>query len=379
MYQYQKSNRYFAQVADDIKDIATQELQDLGAEDIKSVYRGLYFSASQKVLYSINYQSALINRVLAPLITFDCHSDAYLYKTALKLAWSDFLDPDNTFAVFASVSHSSITHSKFAALRLKDAIADYFKDTVGKRPSVDTRDPDVWINLHIEQNEAVISIDTSGGSLHRRGYRIKSVQAPMIETLAASIIRYSEWDGESAMYDPFCGSGTILCEAYLFASKTPPGYLREHFGFERLPDYDAKIWQHVKSDADKNIKAIPEGLISGSDKNNLAVKASFQNCERIDNNGVIKIKREDIFKIASLENKTIICNPPYGIRLNDQEDLSGFYKELGDFLKQNCKGSKAYIYFGDRKYLKSIGLKAAWRKILSNGGLDGRLAKFEMY
>ena len=379
MYQYQKSNRYFAQVADDIKDIATNELETLGAENIKPVYRGLYFSSSKKALYKINYKSALINRVLAPLLSFNCHSDAYLYKTALKMNWEDFLDSSKTFAVFASVSHSSITHSKFAALRLKDAIADYFKDKTGERPSVDTHNPDIWINLHIEQNEAIISIDASGGSLHRRGYRKQSIQAPMIETLAASIIKYSEWDGTSPLYDPFCGSGTILCEAFLHASQTPPGFLRKTFGFQNLPDYDEKLWQQIKDNANKDIKTIPAGLIMGSDKNNMAVKASYQNCEQIDREGTIKVTREDIFKIDNLENKTIICNPPYGIRLNDTDDMSDFYKNLGDFLKQRCKGSTAFIYFGERNYLKTIGLKASWRKILSNGGLDGRLAKFEMY
>ena len=379
MYQYQKTNRYFAQVADDIKDIATVELQSLGASDIKPAYRGLHFNATRESLYMINYQSAVINRILAPLITFKCHSDKYLYQTALKMEWQDFLNVSQTIAVFASVSHSTITHSKFAALRLKDAIVDYFKDKTGKRPSVDTHSPDIWINLHIEQNEAVISIDTSGGSLHRRGYRKNSVQAPMMETLAAAIIRYSEWDRKTPFYDPFCGSGTFLCEAYLLASQTPPGILRTNFGFRHLPDYDDKLWQDVKKKADKNIKNLPAGLIMGSDKNNKAVQAALQNCQQIDAKGVININRQDIFRIDSLENKMIISNPPYGVRLNDKKDLSDFYKNLGDFLKQRCKGSTAFIYFGERKYLKNIGLKTSLKRILSNGGLDGRLAKFELY
>lgn len=379
MYQYQKNNRYFAQVADDIKDIASDELHSLGAEDIKPAYRGLHFNATLESLYRINYQSVLINRVLAPLLSFKCHSDKYLYQTAVKMEWQEFLSEANTIAVFASVSHSAIRHSKFAALRLKDAIVDYFKDKTGKRPSVDTHNPDIWINLHIEQNEAVISIDTSGGSLHRRGYRKNSVQAPMIETLAAAIIKYSGWDGTTPLYDPFCGSGTFLCEAYLLASKTPAGIMRTNFGFSHLPDYDEKLWLHVKTTADKNIQKITSGLISGSDKNNKAVQAALQNCQQLDTTGVIQINRQDAFRISSLENKMIICNPPYGVRLNNKTDLSDFYKNLGDFLKQRCKGSTAFIYFGERKYLKNIGLKTSWKKILSNGGLDGRLAKFELY
>ena len=378
-YQYQKTNRYFVQVADDIKDLAANELQELGAGDIKAVYRGLYIDADKESLYRINYQSRLINRVLAPLITFKCHSDNYLYQTALKLPWDDFFSPDETFAVFASVSHSSIRHSKFAALRLKDAVVDYFKDKTKRRPSVDTHYPAIWLNLHIEQNEAVISIDTSGGSLHRRGYRKTSVQAPMIETLAAAIIKYSEWDGTTPLYDPFCGSGTILCEGWMFATQTPPGILRDNFGFRLLPDYDDKLWQDVKKQADSKIKSIAKGLISGSDKNNKAVRATLANCQQIDPEKSIKVSREDVFSIGNLENKTIICNPPYGVRLNDKSNLSDFYKRLGDFLKQRCNGSTAVIYFGERAYLKNIGLRSSWKKILSNGGLDGRLAKFELY
>lgn len=379
LYNYQKSYRYFAQVADDIKDIAEEELLSLGAKNTHLAYRGIHFTAEKESLYTINFNSRLINRVLAPIKTFACHSDQYLYKTAVKINWSDFLQTTDTFAVFATVSHSAIKHSKFAALRLKDAIADSFRENIGQRPSVDTRNPDVWINLHIENNEAVISIDTSGGSLHRRGYRRRSVQAPMVETLAAAIIKYSDWDGNTPLHDPFCGSGTILCEAFLKASATPASFLREKFGFEQLPDFDAKVWQQVKKDSLEKIVSISENLITGSDIALQAVKSSTYNSSLIDPKSLIKIVRKDVFEIESLENKTIIGNPPYGIRLNNEEDLSSFYKNFGDFLKQRCKGSTAYIYFGERKYIKNIGLKASWKKEISNGGLDGRLVKYELY
>jgi len=163
MYNYQKSSRYFGQCADDIKELAAEELSELGALEISSSYRGLYFNADKKTLYKINFHSRLLNRVLAPLLSFDVHSDKYLYNTAMQINWEDFLSPENTFAVFASVTNSIINHSKFAALRLKDAIADYFKAKGGTRPSVDTRNPDIWFNLYIENNRAAISVDTSGG------------------------------------------------------------------------------------------------------------------------------------------------------------------------------------------------------------------------
>lgn len=379
MYEYQQSGRYFAQVADDIKDIAGEELQELGATDISDSYRGIYFNADQESLYRINLHSRLINRVLAPLKTFDCHSDNYLYKVGQQIHWEDFLNPEQTLAVFASVTQSNINHSKFAALRLKDAIVDFFREHAGKRPNIDTRNPDLWLNVYIEKNVAVISVDTSGGSLHRRGYRTESTQAPMSETLAASIIRYAEWDGQMPLYDPLCGSGTLLCEAYLVATKTPSAYLRKKFGFERLPDYDAVLWAKVKRVADNKVQSISNNLIQGSDIDLRTVATAQKNSAIIDPGTQIKIFKKDIFEIEKLEDTTIVCNPPYGIRMQQEKDLGTFYKNLGDFLKQRCTNSTAFIYFGDRKYIKEIGLRSSKKWILSNGGLDGRLVKYEMY
>lgn len=379
MYKYQETNRYFAQAADDIKDLAKDELKALGATEFNDAYRGFHFTATKRTLYEVNYKSALINRVLAPIITFDCHSDRYLYKTASQIEWKDFLNSEYTFAVFATVSHSKITHSKYASLKLKDAIADYFRAKRGKRPDVDTRNPDIWINLHIENNKAVISVDTSGGSLHRRGYRYKSVEAPMMETLAASIIKTTEWKGEQPLCDPFCGSGTLLAEAYLSASNTPPSFMKKKFGFQMLPDYNKSIWRDVRKESRRNIEELPDGLIKGSDISSKAVNAAYTNCSVVDKEGVIRIKRSDVFELEEIRDSVIVCNPPYGIRLNKKEDLSEFYKKFGDFLKQKCTGSTVYVYFGDRQYIKKISLKPSWKMPLNNGGLDGRLVKFELY
>lgn len=379
MFEYQKTGRYFAQVSDDIKDIAEEELLSLGARETRPGYRVISFAADHEALYAVNFHSRLINRVLAPLISFDCHSDKYLYNRALQIRWDNFLDTSMTFAIFASVSNSSIRHSRFAALRLKDAIVDYFQKAVGGRPSIDTKNPDVWFNLYINNDKAVISLDTSGGSLHRRGYRVKSVQAPMIETLAAAIIHHSGWDGSVPLYDPFCGSGTLLCEAYMRQSNTPAGILRPRFGFERMPDFNNLLWHKVKRGGMKRINPVPEGMIHGSDISSEAVKASIHNCSLIGAEKVIRIEKKDVFDIDKIQNKVIVCNPPYGIRMAKAEELSAFYKRYGDFLKKRCVGSSAYIYFGERKYIKEIGLKPSWKKPLSNGGLDGRLVKFELY
>ncbi len=378
-YSYQDDSTYFAQVAEDLQELAEQELATLGATDLRPGFRGLYFTASLRTIYSINLHARLVNRVLAPIKFFNCHSDKYLYQQALKIEWADFLTPDHTFAVFANVSNSAIRHSKFAALRLKDAIADYFRTQFGVRPSVDTREPDLWVNLHIARNRATISLDTSGGSLHRRGYRVSAVEAPMVETLAAAIIKQSGWDGSQPMYDPFCGSGTLLCEGYIHASNQPAAMLRKKFGFERLPDFDKSLWREVRGESLKNKVPLKRGIISGSDISLAAVEAARTNCSAIDADRAIEIKQKDIFDVQKIEGQAIFCNPPYGIRMRKGEDLSLFYKRFGDFLKQRCCGSSAYIYFGERKYLKNIGLRSSWKVPLSNGGLDGRLAKFELY
>jgi len=379
MYTYQKTNRYFAQVANDIKDLADEELRSLGATDIAGAYRGIYFSAEPRVLYRVNYQSRLISRVLAPLTAFHCPSDQTLYQQAYKIHWEDFLDPSLTFAVFASVSQSAITHSQFAGLRLKDAVVDYFRDRTGQRPSIDTQSPNVWLNLHIEKDQATISLDTSGGSLHRRGYRRETVAAPMIETLAAAIITLLDWDHQRPLVDPFCGSGTLLCEAYMAASHTPAGVLRTYFGFQNLPDYKAALWQQIKREGLNQRMPTPPGLITGSDISKEAVRAATANAAAITRSHHIRIERLDAFKLPKIEERIIVCNPPYGIRMAPDEDLSPFYKQLGDFLKQRCRRSTAFIYFGERTYIKRLGLKPSWKKPLATGGLDGRLVKYELY
>ena len=379
MFTYQKSNRYFAQIAEGLEELGRLELQELGALDIKPGHRGFYFSADKASLYRINYCSRLLSRVLAPLIRFDCHSDKYLYTTACKIDWPSLIDLKSTFAVKANVSHSNITHSQFAALRLKDAIVDVFRKKTGDRPDVDTKTPDVFFNLHIQSNKATIYLDTSGVSLHRRGYRLQSIAAPMQEIVAAAIIRLSGWDGSRPLIDPMCGSGTLLCEAMMHYCNIPAGYLRTKFGFESLPDFDAKIWTSVKQETDSHIRDLPPGLISGSDKSEEAIEATRTNTKIFSQGKNIVLSVKPFQDISSLENSVIVCNPPYGIRLETDTQIKDFMKQLGDFLKQRCTGGEAYLYFGNRDLIKSIGLKATWKKVLISGGLDGRLVKYSLY
>jgi putative N6-adenine-specific DNA methylase len=376
---YQHSERYFAQVAGGMEEMAADELCRLGAEEPSLAYRGLYFNAGKAALYRINYQSRLINRVLAPLFIFKCHSAKYLYIQASKISWPALFTPENTFAVFASVSHSHIRHSKYAAQKLKDAIVDTFRRQTGKRPDVERHTPDVWINLYIINNRATISLDTSGGSLHRRGYRVKSVEAPMQETLAAAILLLSEWTGDTPLHDPMCGSGTLLAEALMICSQTPAAFFRKQFGFEYLPDFDPSLWGRIRKEAERQQKICPQGLISGSDHSSAAVKASRQNLSILPGGERIGIQAADFEDVTLNDNTTIVCNPPYGLRMGNRSNTIELYKRFGDYLKQRCKGCRAFIYFGDRSLLSGIGLKPSWKKPLVNGALDGRLAKFEIY
>jgi putative N6-adenine-specific DNA methylase len=379
VYQYQKDGRYFAQIADSLKEAGAKELAELGAEDVRPEFSGIHFRADNSTLYRINYLTRLLSRCLAPLISHACHDTDTLYRKAKQIEWEDFFVEGNTFAVAGNVSDSAISHSKYAALRLKDAVADYFKEKTGRRPDVSVRNPDILLNLHIRNDKAVISLDTSGGALHRRGYRDETVSAPMQETVAAAIIRFSEWDGSVPLYDPLCGSGTLLCEALMRYSDIPAGVFRNRFGFEFLPDFDGAVWKQVKKEADGHIRELPKGLIAGSDVSAEAVSASRTNLMGLHYGNNVSVERADFRKLPGLERHVIVTNPPYGIRMGGDQNLEMFYKNLGDFLKQKCTGSTAFVYFGERQYIKKIGLKASWKKPIKAGGLDGRLVKYEIY
>ncbi|MBW2567977.1 MAG: class I SAM-dependent RNA methyltransferase [Deltaproteobacteria bacterium] len=378
-YKYQQDSHYFIQIAEDLKEAGAEELAELGAEDIVLEFRGIHFRADKSTLYRINYLTRLASRCLAPLVSFNCHDADTLYKKAKQIQWEDFFAEGCTFAVSANVSDSTISHSKYASLRLKDAVADYFRKQTGTRPDVSVRDPDILLNLYIRHDKAEISLDTSGGALHKRGYREETVLAPMQETIAAAIIRFTEWNGSVPLYDPMCGSGTLLCEALMWYCNIPSGIFRNKFGFEFMPDFNSSIWKQVKKKANTRIRELPQGLIAGSDLSEQAVDAARINIMGLNYGKNVRVKKADFRELPAIEGQVVVANPPYGIRMGGDENLEAFYKDLGDFLKQKCKGSTAYIYFGERRYIKKIGLKASWKKPIKAGGLDGRLVKYEMY
>lgn len=380
MFQYEQQQRYFAQVAPGIEPWAVDELTSLGATDVQPAFRGVHFQADYAVCGRILYTARLITRVLAPLITFDCHSDRYLYRTAMKLDWERIMGPDHTLAVTASTSNTpGLKHSRYAALKLKDAVCDYFRARGGRRPSVDTVSPDVGLHLFVRNNRATISLDASGGSLHKRGYRVHTVDAPLQETLAAAIIRITGWDGQIPLVDPMCGSGTLLCEAAMRVANIPAGYLRSPPVWTHLPGFEQANWDTLKADADRKIGRVPPGCISGSDCSAAAVSAARVHCARLPGPPPIAIQKQDFQEIPCIEKACIVTNPPYGVRMGDRAAAEQLIKTFGDFLKQRCTGCVAYVYAGDRPLLKKLGLKPKATHELSNGGLAGVLGQYELY
>ena len=378
-YLYEKESQYFAQVAESVKYLAVRELTELGAFDLLPVFRGVWFKATKKDLYRITYFSRLVSRVLAPLKSFECGDKDDLYKAAKKIQWEEFLTPKKTFSISANVSEANIAHSNYAGLRVKDAIADYFRDRTNRRPNVDPKNPYLNINLHLHRKTATLSVDVSGGPLHKRGYREATVAAPMQETIAAAIIRLSEWNGEKPLVDPMCGSGTLLCEALMRYCRIPAQVFRTQFGFERLPDFDANLWAQVKADARTNIRPLEKGLIRGSDKAPDSVDAAMTNIMGLHYGSEIDIELTDFRDIPDIKNSIIVTNPPYGIRMGKPEHMKQFYQDLGRFFKTCCSGSVAYVYFGEPKYIKKVPLAPAWKKPLKIGGLSGKLVKYELY
>ncbi len=379
MYEYQSNNRYFAQVTGQMEELAEKELIKLGAANSKISYRGVYFEADPASLYRINYSSRLSSRVLAPMAILNCHNTEALKRYAPKIKWEDFLTHENTFAITASVTKSKIDNSLYASLCLKDGIADYFRDKFGKRPSVDTVSPDVRFNLHIEKDVAIISLDTSGESLHKRGYRLLAGEAPMQETLAAAIIQLSGWEGEKPLMDCFCGSGTILCEALMHYCRIPAQMLRKNFGFFHLPDFQIEIWENVKAECDKQIRPLPKGLISGSDRAINAIDVAKDNLKRLPYSESVKLECKPFQDINQFENGVLVTNPPYGIRLGEKREVENLYADLGDFLKNNCNGTSAFIYTANPSLRKSIGLRTSRRIPLENGKFEGVLLQIDSY
>ena len=367
-----------AKTFEGLEEVLARELRDLGAEDIDLLKRGISFTGDKRLLYLANYNCRTALRILVPVSSFRASTEAMLYDGVRAIPWEKWLDFRGKFAVDSVISFSPFSHSGYVSLKAKDAIADRFRDKFGKRPDVSTSDPDLRVNVHLFKEECTVSIDSSGASLHLRGYRKVQTEAPMNEVLAAGIILLSDWDRKAPLIDPMCGSGTILIEAALMAGKVPSGYYRPLFGFERWKDFDNRLWEQVKRECEEQIVE-PSVPIRGYDRDEKAIEASLSNIEEAGVENFVKVEKGDFNTTPPpYPGGFLLTNPPYGERIK-VEDLKLFYKELGDVLKKNYAGYTAWLLGSDQEALKFIGLRPSRRIKVMNGPLECRLVKFELY
>lgn len=359
-----------------LEEVLAQELRDLGAKDIEIMHRAVGFHGDQEMLYKANFWLRTAIRVLVPIHEFMVKDEEDLYDKVFDLPWDDYMDIDQTFSIDAVVSSHQFTHSKYIALKTKDALVDKWRKLEGRRPDVNTLTPDVKVHVRIYNSEVTISLDSSSDSLHRRGYRTHSVPAPINEVLAAGMILLSGWDKKTTFLDPMCGSGTIAMEALTLAAGRPPQDKDRRFGFKQWRDFDSDLWDKV-TDVEVDYSDLPK--IIARDKGLRPLKATEMNIGHLDWLDYITVEKSDFFKSQQSEEKFhIVMNPPYDERLRER-DIVQFYQFIGDTLKSAYTGSEAWIIAGNEEGLKSIGLRASRRISLMNGPIPSKFCKFEMY
>jgi putative N6-adenine-specific DNA methylase len=359
-----------------LEDILFQELEDLGAQSIQRLTRAIKCEGDEKLMYKINYQCRTALRVLIPLGEYFITSENDIYNHFLKIDWEQYFDLKETFAIHTVGQNHFINNTMYTSLRAKDAIADQFRDKYGKRPNVNPVNPTLHINIHIRDNTMTVSLDSSGDSLHMRGYRIHGLEAPLNEVLAAGVIMLTGWKGETKLVDPMCGSGTFGIEAYRIARNIPPQNRNREFDFKSWKNFNEELWQEVVSEADAHIsKEIP--VIEMFDK---SMQASRGAAENIMNAGIdsIEVKRQDFFKGDDVSNATIIVNPPYDIRLKE-EDILDFYFKMGTKFKDSYTDCVVWVFSGHIPALKGMPLKPSKKISLMNADIDSKLYKYEIY
>jgi putative N6-adenine-specific DNA methylase len=290
------------------------------------------------------------------------------------------MTPDHTLAVDCNVRDSEITHSKYAALRTKDAICDQFVDGCGRRPSVNVEEPMVGLNLHIYRNQATLSLESSGESLHKRGYRAMLSKAPLNEALAAALVLLTGWRGETPLVDPLCGSGTLPIEACWIAAQRPPGLTRRRFGFQGWLDFDVKLWTQIRDDARQQVRKKLEFPILGADNRRDSIAFSEANAKAAGVGHLLQFARRELSEFTPPESKpgVLICNPPYGERIGEEKDLIGLYKLIGQVLRERCQGWQAFVFTGNARLARQIGMEPVEEIPLFNGKIPCRLLKFDL-
>jgi 23S rRNA (guanine2445-N2)-methyltransferase / 23S rRNA (guanine2069-N7)-methyltransferase len=375
------AQHFFATAAKGMEELLAAELRELGAGEVEQTRAGVGFTGKLEVAYRACLWSRTASRVLLPLARFPASTPELLYKGVQGIDWGAHIAPEGTLAVDFASSESQITHTHFGALKVKDAIVDQLRDRTGRRPSVDTHRPDLRVNVHVKRDEATVSIDLSGESLHRRSYRVRGAPAPLKESLAAAILLLAEWprivrDG-GGLVDPMCGTGTLPIEAALIACDVAPGLLRREHGFERWPGHDAATWKRLVEEAkgrDRRGKAELPPIV-GYDVDPEAVRAATECARRAGVATHVAFERRELAACEPVGSKPglFVVNPPYGERLGEISRLGTLYRRIGDTLKQRFKGWSGFVFTGNLELAKSIGLHVTRRHVLYNGPIECRL------
>lgn len=360
-----------------LEDILAKELTELGANEIETERRAVRFKGDKALLYKANLCLRSAIRILVPIAQFKATDADEVYEKAKKINWEEYIGIKQSFIINETVNSENFRHSKFVAYRLKDAIADYFTELYDKRPSVSITSPDIYIDIHISHNECTISLDSSGVSLHKRGYRSSQNEAPISEAQAAGMLLMAGWDGSKDFIDPMCGSGTFLIEAALIALNIPPCIYRTQFAFEKWQDFDKELFDDLYND-DSEEREFTHKII-GYDVNPNTVKIAQENIKAAGLSKYIEVQCRDIANFEEVtEPSLIVTNPPYGERLKP-EDLRDLYREIGRALKHKFVNGEAWVISSHVENLAAIGLKPSQRVELKNGALDCEFWKFEIF
>ncbi|NDI99008.1 class I SAM-dependent RNA methyltransferase [Flavobacterium sp. LaA7.5] len=360
------------------EEILAKELQNLGAQDVEQGVRMVSFKGDKGFMYKANLALRTALKIFKPIYFFRAYNESSLYKGIQGIDWSKYINENQSFVVDVTLHSDHFNHSQFVALKTKDAIVDQFRDKFGKRPDIDKDFPDLRINIHIHDDQCSVALDTSGNSLHQRGYRTATNIAPINEVLAAGMLLLSGWDGQGDFLDPMCGSGTILAEAAMIACNIPPNINRKEFAFEKWNDWDNDLFDAIVDSLMKKTREF-HYTIKGYDKAPSAVEKAKDNIKNANLDDYVTIARENFFET---EKETqgplhIVFNPPYGERLD--VDMERFYREIGDTLKQGYPGTNAWFITANLEALKYVGLRPSRKIKLFNGKLEARLVKYEMY
>jgi putative N6-adenine-specific DNA methylase len=362
----------------ELEDVLAGELIALGANNVEIGTRMVSFTGDNALMYKSNVCCRTALRILKPIYTFKADNADEVYEALKLLNWDEYLALDNSFLIDSVVFSHIFTHSKFVAYRVKDAISDWFTEKYGKRPSVSVTNPDLVFNIHIAHNKCTLSLDSSGESLHKRGYRIAQTEAPLSEVLAAGMILKTGWHGESTFIDPMCGSGTLLIEAAMIALGIPPGIHRQHFAFEKWKDFDEKLFSEIYND-DSGARELRYRII-GCDISPKAIAIAEKN---IKNAGLkkyidLEVKPFQQFTEAPEPAGILMTNPPYGERIK-VEDMDELYSMIGERLKHVFTGYNAYILSYRKEAFDAIGLRHSKRFFLYNGALECEMREYEIF